>query len=365
MICISEKFSLVLHLLVFLFMDNVLGAGRVNPNWDTIWAYYNYPNGPPPFTVLNLETWKRHNPGMKIRLINESNIREYVPDLPEEFFRLPYDQCKSDVLRTAVIFHHGGLYLDTDFLVMKPLRKILSHLETNDIVSYTVDNGPKTASCVPSFSSNWHAGRKGNYVSQVWWNNIKTLLTRMCDPGDFRDEVDKVCCHEKGAPEKEAKKCHIPWAQLEHLKNPKEWAAKHSQDASHIQQLSQDPKLFCLEGDRSLTPHRHGQLYWMPWDRKRGITNTTGKWGIAKFRCNCTEEIGSGDLLCNASTVQDKPDKPPRVTNKGKRISNFFGRPAYHLYASTHLNKESWVTPQRILEHDWLLSELYRRSLRK
>ena len=39
-------------------------------------------------------------------------------------------------------------------------------------------------------------------------------------------------------------------------------------------------------------------------------------------------------------------------------------RPAYHLYASTHMPKGPHITEEWILEKEWLISELYRRSLR-
>ena len=44
---------------------------------------------------------------------------------------------------------------------------------------------------------------------------------------DLNFKVDKVCCHEEGAPEKSKEKCHIPWAHLEHLKVPKRWGETH------------------------------------------------------------------------------------------------------------------------------------------
>ena len=61
----------------------------------------NYPKGANAWVELNLRTWRHHNPDMDIRLLNDSNIRDWVPDMPPEFFRLPYDQCKSDVLYVA------------------------------------------------------------------------------------------------------------------------------------------------------------------------------------------------------------------------------------------------------------------------
>ena len=43
----------------------------------------------------------------------------------------PCDTCqvsshaaKSDIIRASVIYHHGGLYMDTDFLVMSSLTEV-------------------------------------------------------------------------------------------------------------------------------------------------------------------------------------------------------------------------------------------------
>ena len=33
-------------------------------------------------------TWRNHNPGMKIRMVNDSHIKDLVPDLPEEYFQV-------------------------------------------------------------------------------------------------------------------------------------------------------------------------------------------------------------------------------------------------------------------------------------
>ena len=101
-------------------------AQSISPLYDTIWAYYRYPGGANAFVNLNLKTWRHHNPNMKIILVNESNIKQYVPDMPDEFFRQPYDAAKSDIVRAGLIYHNGGLYMDTDFLVMQPLEPLLT-----------------------------------------------------------------------------------------------------------------------------------------------------------------------------------------------------------------------------------------------
>ena len=58
-------------------------------------------------------------------LINSTNIKDYIPDLPEEYFRLPDHGARSDVMRYALIYHHGGIYMDTDILVAKDLDEVL------------------------------------------------------------------------------------------------------------------------------------------------------------------------------------------------------------------------------------------------
>eukprot|EP00913_Durusdinium_trenchii_P011749 g11035.t1 len=56
------------------------------------------------------EAWLKAHPEFK---------KTYLPDMPVEYFRMPYSQAKSDIIRYGLLFHHGGMYMDTDFLVVK------------------------------------------------------------------------------------------------------------------------------------------------------------------------------------------------------------------------------------------------------
>ena len=76
-----------------------------------------------------MQTWKHHNPEFEIKLVNDSNIRDYIPDMPEEYFRLLHPAPRSDFFRAGVIYHHGGVYMDTDFMAMKPLTPMLAKLD--------------------------------------------------------------------------------------------------------------------------------------------------------------------------------------------------------------------------------------------
>jgi len=340
-----------------------------------IYTYWDYGNDPRPIVALNVQTWFKHAPpGTELVLVNESNFRSLIPDAPEELFRLPYAASKSDVVRAAVLYHHGGLYLDTDFVVMKPLSSIFAKLEEGwDVVAYGDDPVIQTGQCMGNtFTSNFMAARKGNIVSGTWWENIKAKLTRTCDAGDFHEE--KVCCHEAFS---ERHECHIPWGHLEWLKNPqldadlhswnsppkevtKSMAAAAGPDGTAVlaaiekgnmepKQLPQDARIFCFQGAESFAPTWSGNIYWQKWDAKARSTSadaaedSTGQY--EPFRC---KEVGNGDLMCDSAEGSGV-------------IPNFFGRIAHHLFFALKANDKP--TREATLASDWLAAELLRRSL--
>eukprot|EP00439_Symbiodinium_sp_Y106_P035656 s1529_g4.t1 len=51
-----------------------------------LFTLWEYPNGAPTYVRLNIESWRRHSHGRcgEPIFLNEKNLREYIPDLPEE-----------------------------------------------------------------------------------------------------------------------------------------------------------------------------------------------------------------------------------------------------------------------------------------
>merc|ERR1740139_1405726 len=66
------------------------------------------------------------------------------------------------------------------------------------------------------------AGLKGNRLSEIWWSNIKGKLEHRCDMQSWKNENGKLCCHHENETDDEfsSRNCHVPWASLEHMKNP-------------------------------------------------------------------------------------------------------------------------------------------------
>jgi len=343
-----------------------------------IYTYWDYEDDPRPWVKLNVQSWLKHAPpGTELVLVNESNFHHLIPDAPAELFKLPYAACKSDVVRAAVLYHHGGLYLDTDFVVMKPLSTVFAKLtEGWDVVAYGDSRDGDSGLCTDNtFTSNFMAARKGNVVSRTWWENIKAKLTRTCDSGEYQEE--KVCCHEAFA-KRDPEQCHIPWGHLEWLKNPAMdpdaaiWNAKPKRPTKDVsgsdvdailaavergnaksKQLPPDARIFCFEGRDGLAPHLNGEIFWQKWDANAHATSADAAKASADqydLRFQCREESNS-DLKCDKGNWGDGDEVFP----------NFFGRIAYHLFFSTKaFDTDSTKTS---LSSDWLLSELLRRSL--
>lgn len=74
-----------------------------------------------------IESWKKYLPDYEIKEWNEDNFDlDLYP-----YTREAYDNRKfafvTDVVRLYALYHEGGIYMDTDVEVIKPLDKLLHH----------------------------------------------------------------------------------------------------------------------------------------------------------------------------------------------------------------------------------------------
>lgn len=296
---------------------------RPRENGFRIWAYAENSDVLPPVIMLNLRTWRHHNPNADIVVVNDTTVKQYIPDVPDEFFLL-YPAAKSDAFRAAIIFNHGGFYADLDFLVMGSLSKMAHLLQMNDIVAYTSTDDSK---CQESFSSNFHGGIRRNPFSAAWWENIKDKITRICDTGEMTAE--KVCCHAKDNPN--PMECHIPWAFLEHLK-----LLDHEQ-MPKVQPGNITSTRACLAGYESFQVDLVGtgaEMLWRTWP-----------YDYDGLKC---DRVGD-DLFCVTKTKETRT------------VKYFFRRIAYHLFFSSCSNKS--MSEEELIGGDMLLSYMYRQSL--
>eukprot|EP00035_Acanthoeca_spectabilis_P038980 m.57940 g.57940 ORF g.57940 m.57940 type:complete len:765 (+) comp9381_c0_seq2:178-2472(+) len=304
-----------------------------------VWVWMDYKELPG-FIELNLRILQHNapSPQYEIHYVTPDTIRSLIPDMPKEFDQMPYAAATSDLIRTALIAHHGGVYLDTDFLVQFPLSQFTDELEHADFISYE-SHGQNCQK--GQFSSNFVAGRKHNALYQRSWDSIKAQLARRCEHKDGTKEQG-VCCYTKTG---EPRKCHVPWAGV-------------GERTSHPileKLLSEGPssnfRIKCYGPDKSFVPPMQAK------NNPKSAGFDSGHLAWVELDGKVCHREGS-DLLCNAESG-GKDGGPWSGTSK-----SYFSRLAYHLFASIMATpKNRAFSPNQLLTGTWAISELYRGAM--
>ena len=84
-----------------------------------IWTYWQ--TAPvPPFIQACLDNWRRFAPDHEVRLLDRSNVAQWLPALRVDFDEMPaYRQ--ADWLRIQLLAQHGGIWMDASMLLSRDL----------------------------------------------------------------------------------------------------------------------------------------------------------------------------------------------------------------------------------------------------
>ena len=81
----------------------------------------------PELTKKCIESWKKYCPDYEIKQWNETNFDVNFCDFAKEAFQTKKWAFLSDCARLKIIYQEGGIYLDTDVELLKPLDPLLEH----------------------------------------------------------------------------------------------------------------------------------------------------------------------------------------------------------------------------------------------
>ena len=82
----------------------------------------------PPLAKKCIKSWKKYCPDYEIKEWNEENFDINLIPYVEEAYKAKKYAFVADVARLYAIYTVGGIYLDTDVEVLKPLDPFLKHL---------------------------------------------------------------------------------------------------------------------------------------------------------------------------------------------------------------------------------------------
>lgn len=72
-----------------------------------------------------IDSWRKFLPDYEIKEWNESNFNVNIIPYTYEAYRLKKYAFVSDYARFYVLYHHGGLYFDTDVEIIAPMDEII------------------------------------------------------------------------------------------------------------------------------------------------------------------------------------------------------------------------------------------------
>ena len=79
----------------------------------------------PPLALACIESWKKYCPGYELKLWNEDNFDLNLYPYAGEACENRKFAFVTDVVRLYALYNEGGIYMDTDVEVLKPLDNLL------------------------------------------------------------------------------------------------------------------------------------------------------------------------------------------------------------------------------------------------
>jgi len=113
---------------------------------NQIWMYWqNYKNQKTPdYVRLCHESIIKHcEKSFKIHILNDDNVKEYLPNIREDFFQISQINNKSNYLRYKLLYEFGGVWLDSDLILLKNLRFLTEELFKNKSVDLMATASPE------------------------------------------------------------------------------------------------------------------------------------------------------------------------------------------------------------------------------
>ena len=179
-----------------------------NKTQRIIWIYWENinRNNYPTYIKLCLDTMKKHlNLLHNLIFLNEKTVKNYLPDLRDDFNNLKVAQ-KVDYYRIALLHKYGGIWIDADIIVMRDFDPIFQKLDEGyDYVGF----GCTGYECSYGYftPSNWVMGSKKNSILMA---KCLEKLNKKLDLRNINEEQNDSTYHDYGKT--------ILWDSLNELK---------------------------------------------------------------------------------------------------------------------------------------------------
>ena len=120
-----------------------------------------------------IESWRRFFPDYEIKEWNEDNFDVNIIPYTRDAYKAKKYAFVSDYARFWILYHHGGIYFDTDVEVIRPMDDIIRQ---GAFMGFELDN-VKSKKNIPAINPGLGIGsEKGKLIYEEILNNFKTLV---------------------------------------------------------------------------------------------------------------------------------------------------------------------------------------------
>lgn len=148
-----------------------------------LWVYWERINNAeiPSYISLCKDTlWKHCKDSFNIIELNDKNIYDFIPELKQTEVELKLNRLKIahkvDYYRVMLLYKYGGIYLDSDIVVMRDLQEISDKLNSFDYVGFGAYDPATNDTSSPQ---NWVmvSRQNGKLITKILEEMVKILLT--------------------------------------------------------------------------------------------------------------------------------------------------------------------------------------------
>ncbi|MBA3752486.1 hypothetical protein H0X06_06930 [Candidatus Dependentiae bacterium] len=153
------------------------------------------PKTPPTIFKESQESIKKHHPGWEYKLWTDEDI-PHLQLYNQGFYNASVNYGeKADILRYELLYRYGGIYLDVDFVCLKPLDELLQYdlfvsiqpLDcegeiANGIIG-SIASHPILQDCMVTIKDDWHAFNPSSVVDKVGPRHFQKSFMRFVKNG--------------------------------------------------------------------------------------------------------------------------------------------------------------------------------------
>jgi hypothetical protein len=160
-------------------------------NVFTYWENKNGRTEPYAHIKLCFETMKKHYKKYNFVILNAETINDYLPNLRQDLNNLLIAQ-KVDYYRVALLYNHGGIWIDADTIALKNLDQIFEKLDNGyDYVGFGC-TGIKCFNGYPYPSNGVMASRKNGKLMNCCIKKLNLMLDKKNQKYEYFDLGKKI-----------------------------------------------------------------------------------------------------------------------------------------------------------------------------